>query len=49
MEFCGAGSVSDIMKLRRKALDELEISCILRDTLKGLNYLHGLKKVNKNL
>ncbi|CAJ0934980.1 unnamed protein product, partial [Mesorhabditis belari] len=49
MEYCGAGSVSDIMRLRRKTLNELEISSVLRDTLKGLRYLHGLKKIHRDI
>lgn len=49
MEYCGAGSVSDIMRLRRKTLTEAEISAVLRDTLKGLRYLHDLKKIHRDI
>ena len=35
MEHCGAGSVSDIMRLRRKTLTEDEIATVLFYTLKG--------------
>lgn len=49
MEYCGAGSVSDIMRLRRKTLNEQEISAILKDTLMGLDYLHGLKKIHRDI
>ncbi|CAK5090001.1 unnamed protein product [Meloidogyne enterolobii] len=49
MEYCGAGSVSDIMRLRRKTLDEFEISAILKDTLLGLFYLHGMKKIHRDI
>lgn len=35
MEYCGAGSVSDIMRLRKKTLTEDEISTVLTDTLRG--------------
>ncbi|TKR83052.1 hypothetical protein L596_016705 [Steinernema carpocapsae] len=49
MEYCGAGSVSDIMRLRRKTIAEPEIRAILRDTLKGLQYLHGLKKIHRDI
>ncbi|XP_013149350.1 PREDICTED: serine/threonine-protein kinase 3-like [Papilio polytes] len=42
MEYCGAGSVSDIMRLRKKTLSEDEIATILIDTLKGLEYLHRI-------
>lgn len=30
MEYCGAGSVSDIMKIRRKTLSEGEIAVVIR-------------------
>uniref|UniRef100_A0A915D8F1 non-specific serine/threonine protein kinase n=1 Tax=Ditylenchus dipsaci TaxID=166011 RepID=A0A915D8F1_9BILA len=49
MEYCGAGSVSDIMRLRRKTLNEMEIGAILKDTLMGLTYLHSLKKIHRDI
>ncbi|KAI6191200.1 Non-specific serine/threonine protein kinase [Aphelenchoides bicaudatus] len=49
MELCDAGSVSDLMRLRRTTLNEAEASSILRDTLKGLNYLHGSRKIHRDI
>ncbi|VDK47472.1 unnamed protein product [Anisakis simplex] len=49
MEYCGAGSVSDIMRLRRKTLNEAEIAAVTRDVLKGLRYLHDLKKIHRDI
>lgn len=49
MEFCGAGSVSDIMRLRKKTLSEDEIATVLTDTLKGLEYLHERKKIHRDI
>ncbi len=49
MEYCGAGSVSDIMRLRKKTLSEDEIGTILCDTLKGLEYLHLRKKIHRDI
>uniref|UniRef100_A0A336LX21 non-specific serine/threonine protein kinase n=1 Tax=Culicoides sonorensis TaxID=179676 RepID=A0A336LX21_CULSO len=49
MEYCGAGSVSDIMRLRKKTLTEDEISTILSDTLKGLDYLHIRRKIHRDI
>lgn len=49
MEYCGAGSVSDIMRLRKKILTEEEIGTILCDTLKGLEYLHLRKKIHRDI
>ncbi|XP_058794392.1 serine/threonine-protein kinase 3 [Phymastichus coffea] len=49
MEYCGAGSVSDIMRLRKKTLHEDEIATILSDTLKGLEYLHLRRKIHRDI
>ncbi|VDN58601.1 unnamed protein product [Dracunculus medinensis] len=49
MEYCGAGSVSDIMKIRRKTLSEGEIAVVIRDVLEGLRYLHDLKKIHRDI
>ena len=49
MEYCGAGSVSDIMRLRKKTLNEEEIAIVLSDTLKGLEYLHLRKKIHRDI
>lgn len=49
MEYCGGGSVSDIMRLRKKTLMEDEIATILSDTLKGLEYLHYRRKIHRDI
>lgn len=49
MEYCGAGSVSDIMRLRKKTLTEEEIATILSDTLMGLEYLHLRRKIHRDI
>lgn len=49
MEYCGAGSVSDIMRLRKKTLSEDQIATILSDTLKGLEYLHRRRKIHRDI
>jgi serine/threonine kinase 3 len=59
MEYCGAGSVLDIMKLRGiyhglprgevLTMSEEEIATILSDTLKGLEYLHLRKKIHRDI
>ncbi|XP_077990446.1 serine/threonine-protein kinase 3-like [Glandiceps talaboti] len=49
MEYCGAGSVSDIMRLRNKTLTEDEIATVLQSTLKGLEYLHSRRKIHRDI
>lgn len=49
MEYCGAGSVSDIIRLRNKTLTEDEIAAILQSTLKGLEYLHFMRKIHRDI
>lgn len=49
MEYCGAGSVSDIIRLRKKTLTEYEIATILSDALKGLEYLHSNRKIHRDI
>jgi serine/threonine kinase 3 len=49
MEYCVAGSVSDLMKLLKITLTEDQIAPILSDTLKGLEYLHLKKKIHRDI
>ncbi|KAM9409990.1 serine/threonine-protein kinase 4-like [Pholidichthys leucotaenia] len=49
MEYCGAGSVSDIIRIRNKTLTEEEIAAILQSTLKGLEYLHFMRKIHRDI
>lgn len=49
MEYCEAGSISDVMRLRNKTLSEDEIATILSDSLKGLQYLHVRNKVHRDI
>jgi serine/threonine protein kinase len=49
MEFCGGGSVSDLMKIVDKTLTEEQIAVVTRDSLKGLLYLHGIKKIHRDI
>ncbi|CAN9512590.1 unnamed protein product [Ophioblennius macclurei] len=49
MEYCGAGSVSDIIRIRNKTLTEDEIAAILQSTLKGLEYLHFMRKIHRDI
>jgi len=49
MEFCGGGSVSDLMRILDKTLTEDQIAVVVRDALKGLNYLHGKNIVHRDI
>jgi len=49
MEYCSAGSVLDIIKLRRKVFEEPQIATIMKDTLKGLEYLHSHRKIHRDV
>ena len=46
MEYCAAGSVSDLIQANRsQPLDEDLIAYICKETLAGLAYLHSIGKV----
>jgi len=49
MEFCGAGSVSDLMRITDKTMNEDQIGVILKDALKGLIYLHTKRKIHRDI
>lgn len=45
MEYCGGGSVADLMHASDAALDQDMIAYICAETLAGLTYLHSIGKV----
>ena len=45
MEYCGGGSVADLVHAAEAPLDEATISYICSEALAGLAYLHSLGKV----
>eukprot|EP00249_Psilotum_nudum_P021528 c28144_g1_i1 orf=527-2680(-) len=48
MEYMAGGSVSDLLSTGQP-LDELSISCILRDLLHALDYLHSEGKIHRDI
>eukprot|EP01084_Bolivina_argentea_P297582 512694_1 len=49
MEYCGAGSVLDIMRVTGENLNEDQIQVVMRESLKGLEYLHSKKLVHRDI
>jgi len=49
MEFCGPGSVNDLMTITKQTLTEDQISVILRDALLGLQHLHNKKRIHRDI
>jgi len=49
MEYCGAGSVCDLMAICEKTLNEEQIATVMRMALHGLEYLHEHKKIHRDI
>jgi len=49
MEYCGGGSVADLMKVLDRTLTEEQIAAVLRDALRGLAYLHSIRKIHRDI
>ena len=49
MEFCGAGSVGDILKITKSTFSETEIAVISKHTISGLKYLHKNQIIHRDI
>jgi serine/threonine protein kinase len=49
MEYCGGGSIRDVLNARGSPLAEEQIAFVCRESLQGLAYLHSLAKVHRDI
>ena len=49
MEFCGAGSVTELVKASKGSLKEEWIAYICREILRGLSHLHANKVIHRDI
>ncbi|KAM9968554.1 hypothetical protein ACTFIW_007704 [Dictyostelium discoideum] len=49
MEYCAFGSVSDMMNITNRVLNEEQIALVCYSTLKGLYYLHRNSKIHRDI
>lgn len=49
MDFCGAGSILDVMKKNKKNLTEDQIAAVLYYVLRGLVYLHNRGTIHRDM
>lgn len=49
MEYCGGGSVSDLLSVCKRGLNEDQIALIVRDTLEALQHLHAKNMIHRDL
>eukprot|EP00297_Palpitomonas_bilix_P024731 CAMPEP_0113891294 /NCGR_PEP_ID=MMETSP0780_2-20120614/14673_1 /TAXON_ID=652834 /ORGANISM="Palpitomonas bilix" /LENGTH=153 /DNA_ID=CAMNT_0000880889 /DNA_START=62 /DNA_END=519 /DNA_ORIENTATION=- /assembly_acc=CAM_ASM_000599 len=49
MEYCGGGSISDIMERLHSPLTEPQIALVMHESLKGLKYLHEKRKIHRDI
>jgi serine/threonine protein kinase len=49
MEYCGAGSVCDLMAICERTLSEEQIATICKQSLLGLAYLHEKHKIHRDI
>lgn len=49
MEYCGAGSICDLMAICDKTLVEDEIAAVMAQSMLGLKYLHEHRKIHRDI
>jgi len=48
-EYCAGGSLGDLMEICDMVLDEEQIACVMKMALQGLDYLHGLGVIHRDI
>ena len=48
MEYC-VGSASDVIEVHKQPLREDEIGAVCRDSLEGLDYLHKMARIHRDV
>lgn len=49
MEYCGGGSISDLMTILNTTLTENQIAAVVNSVLQGLDYLHGMHIIHRDI
>ncbi|KAI9206895.1 kinase-like domain-containing protein [Polychytrium aggregatum] len=49
MEYCSGASALDLMRVCKRMFSEAQISVICRHVLEGLDYLHGKRKIHRDI
>lgn len=49
MEYCGGGSIHDLIKIARKPLNEKQLCFVIKQTLYALKYLHANKLIHRDI
>lgn len=49
MEYCDGGSISDTMLLLKRPLTELEAAAVLKSVVDSIAYVHGLRRIHRDI
>jgi hypothetical protein len=49
MEYFDAGSLGDLLAIRKKGFNEYQIQMIIAQVLRGLQYLHSLNLIHRDI
>lgn len=49
MEYCGVGSLSDLMAICEITLTEKQVAAVIKQSIRGLMYLHKSKKIHRDI